>query len=111
MCTKSRYIMETYDLVIGTTPATWIMQGTAEYIPRERMGYVVRATYDSGRLYTRLTADTSGLTPNMTLSMGHVMNLFEIIVLDDNSRVDRDVQQRLSMFHKKTKSIPIPVKK
>lgn len=108
VCDTSHFMVERYELMIGRTPATWIMQGTVECIPRERSGYVIRTAYDAGRLYTEYTPDTYLLYPNMTLSMGYAMNMFEVIVLDPHSRVDRDCQQRLSMYKKKTKSIRIP---
>jgi len=108
LCDRSKFITERYDVLIGETPATWIMHGEIECIPRERSGYVIRTSYDVGRLYAAETPDTCVLYPNMTLCMQYRMNFFEIIVLDPLSRVDRDCQSRLSMYHRKTKSIPIP---
>jgi len=108
LCDTSNFIMERYELMIGETAATWIMHGEIECIPRERSGYVIRTSYDVGRLYAAETPDTCLLYPNLTLCMNYRMNFYEIIVLDPNSRVDRDCQSRLSLYHRKTKSIAIP---
>jgi hypothetical protein len=102
ICTANQTILETYDLLVNDTPATWVMHGYLECTPRERSGYYVTTSYEFGRLYTRETLDTCELYPNVTISMSHIMNMYEIIIMDAAARVDRDVQQRLSMYHRQT---------
>ena len=102
ICTRNQVVLETSELLIGNTPATWVTHGYLEYVARESGGYFTTTSFEFGRLYTEETPDTWDLYPNITISMSHIMNMSEVVVMDPVARVDRDVQQRLSMFQRHT---------
>lgn len=105
ICEDRQRIRETYDLIIDSVPAVWTMHGSIECLPRERSGMYIRTSYEQGCLSLRnypmtIPFDHCHGYMHAPLDMTYVMNMYEILVLNQAQRIDRDVQQRLCLYNK-----------
>lgn len=109
LCTKSHFVQEKYALQLldhsmqETQKLYWVMHGELGWDPLGP-GYRVAYEYECGMLYVdnpyTLPVPLLGYH-NAPLDMTYTLHLFDIVSMGAMSRVDRDIQQCLTMYHRK----------